>query len=45
LDPDGSLDEQLVAYNAILDSVRGAGQNKQRVAFIVAGGALIGATR
>ena len=32
------LDEQLIAYNAILDSVRGAGQNKQKVAFIVAGG-------
>ena len=32
------LDEQLVAYNAIMDSVRGAGQNKQKVAFIVAGG-------
>ena len=32
------LDEQLVAYNAILDSVRNAGQNKQNVAFIIAGG-------
>src|SRR4029077_13420241 len=32
------LDEQLVAYNAMLDSVRNAGQNKQNVAFIIAGG-------
>ena len=32
------LDEQLVAYNAIMDSVRGAGQNQQKVAFIVEGG-------
>src|SRR5207237_1217642 len=32
------LDEQLVAYNAILDSVTGAGQTKQKVAFIVEGG-------
>jgi hypothetical protein len=32
------LDEQQVAYNAIMDSVRGAGQNQQKVAFIVAGG-------
>ena len=32
------LDEQQVAYNAIMDSVRGAGQNQQEVAFIVAGG-------
>ena len=30
------LDEQQVAYNAIMDSVRGAGQNQQKVAFIVA---------
>ncbi len=32
------LDEQQVAYNAIMDSVRSAGQNQQKVAFIVAGG-------
>ena len=32
------LDEQLVAYNAILDEVRGAGQNKQQVVFLVEGG-------
>ena len=32
------LDEQQVAYNAIMDSVRVAGQNQQKVAFIVAGG-------
>lgn len=32
------LDEQLVAFNAIMDSVRAAGQNQQKVAFIVAGG-------
>ena len=32
------LDEQQVAYNAIMDSVRGAGQNQQKVAFIVEGG-------
>src|SRR5439155_7473106 len=32
------LDEQQVAYNAIMDSVRGAGQNKQKVVFIVEGG-------
>ena len=32
------LDEQQVTYNAIMDSVRGAGQNQQKVAFIVAGG-------
>jgi uncharacterized protein len=32
------LDEQQVAYNAIMDSVRAAGQNQQKVAFIVAGG-------
>lgn len=32
------LDEQQVAYNAIIDEVRAAGQNKRPVAFIVAGG-------
>jgi len=32
------LDEQQVAYNAIMDEVRAAGQNQRRVAFIVAGG-------
>jgi DUF2075 family protein len=32
------LDEQQVAYNAIMDAVRAAGQNQQRVAFLVAGG-------
>ncbi len=32
------LDEQQVAYNAIMDSVRVAGQNQQKVAFIIAGG-------
>ncbi len=32
------LDEQQVAYNAIMDSVRVAGQNQHKVAFIVAGG-------
>lgn len=32
------LDEQQVTYNAIMDSVRAAGQNQQKVAFIVAGG-------
>ena len=32
------LDEQLVAYNAILDEVRGAGQNQQQVVFLVEGG-------
>jgi len=32
------LDEQLVAYNAILDSVSGVGQNKQNVVFLVEGG-------
>ena len=32
------LDEQQVAYNAIMDSVRAAGQNKQQVAFLVEGG-------
>src|SRR5580765_4882302 len=32
------LDEQQVAYNAIMDSVRSAGQNQHKVAFIVAGG-------
>jgi hypothetical protein len=32
------LDEQQVAFNAIMDSVRGAGQNQQKVAFIVQGG-------
>ena len=32
------LDEQLVAYNAILDAVGGAGQNQQQVVFLVEGG-------
>ena len=32
------LDEQLVAYNAILDAVRDAGQNQQNVVFLVEGG-------
>ncbi len=32
------LDEQLVAYNAVLDDVRAAGQNRRPVVFIVAGG-------
>ncbi len=32
------LDEQQVAFNAIMDSVRAAGQNQQKVAFIVSGG-------
>jgi hypothetical protein len=32
------LDEQLVAYNAILDAVRHAGQNKQEVVFLIEGG-------
>lgn len=32
------LDEQQVAYNAIVDSVRSAGQNQQSVVFIVEGG-------
>ncbi len=32
------LDEQQVAYNAIMDEVKAAGQNKHPVAFIVAGG-------
>ena len=32
------LDEQLVAYNAILDSVSGVGQNDQNVVFLVEGG-------
>jgi hypothetical protein len=32
------LDEQLVAYNAILDAVRGAGQNQQNVVFLIEGG-------
>jgi uncharacterized protein len=32
------LDEQLVAYNAILDAVRVAGQNEQSVVFLVEGG-------
>src|SRR3990172_1231641 len=32
------LDEQQVAYNAIMDEVRAAGQNQRKVAFIVAGG-------
>jgi hypothetical protein len=32
------LDEQLVAFNAIVDSVKAAGQNKQEVVFLVQGG-------
>jgi hypothetical protein len=32
------LDEQLVAYNAIIDAVGGAGQNKQTVVLLVEGG-------
>lgn len=32
------LDEQLVAYNAILDAVGGAGQNQQNVVFLIEGG-------
>jgi uncharacterized protein len=32
------LDEQQVTFNAIMDSVQAAGQNQQKVAFIVAGG-------
>jgi hypothetical protein len=32
------LDEQLVTFNAIVDSVRAAGQNKREVAFLVQGG-------
>ncbi len=32
------LDEQLVAYNAILDEVRAAGLNRRAVVFIVSGG-------
>ncbi len=32
------LDEQLVAYNAIIDEVRGAGENKRHVVFLVEGG-------
>ena len=32
------LDEQLVAYNAILDAVGHAGQNQQNVVFLVEGG-------
>jgi uncharacterized protein len=32
------LDEQLVAFNAIMDSVRGAGQNKESVVFLIEGG-------
>lgn len=32
------LDEQLVAHNAIIDEVRGAGVNKQNVVFLVQGG-------
>jgi hypothetical protein len=32
------LDEQLVTFNAIMDSVRAAGQNKQEVVFLVQGG-------
>jgi hypothetical protein len=32
------LDEQLVAFNAIMDSVKAAGQNQQEVVFLVEGG-------
>jgi hypothetical protein len=32
------LDEQLVAFNAIMDSVKAAGQNLQEVVFLVEGG-------
>jgi uncharacterized protein len=32
------LDEQLVAFNAIMDSVKAAGQNQQSVVFLVSGG-------
>jgi hypothetical protein len=32
------LDEQLVTFNAIMDSVRAAGQNKHEVVFLVQGG-------
>jgi hypothetical protein len=32
------LDEQLVAYNAILDAVGHAGQNQQQVVFLIEGG-------
>lgn len=32
------LDEQLVAFNAIMDSVKSAGQNQQQVVFLVQGG-------
>jgi hypothetical protein len=32
------LDEQLVAFNAITDSVKAAGQNQQQVVFLVQGG-------
>jgi DUF2075 family protein len=32
------LDEQLVTYNAILDEVRGAGENERHVVFLVKGG-------
>jgi hypothetical protein len=32
------LDEQLVAFNAIMDSVKSAGQNQQSVVFLVEGG-------
>jgi hypothetical protein len=32
------LDEQLVAYNAIIDEVSGAGQNRRSVVFLVEGG-------
>jgi DUF2075 family protein len=32
------LDEQLVAYNAIIDEVRRAGQNRQAVIFLIQGG-------
>ncbi len=32
------LDEQQVTFNAVMDSVRGAGQNKESVVFLVQGG-------
>jgi DUF2075 family protein len=32
------LDEQQVAYNAIMDAVRAASQNQQQVVFLIAGG-------
>jgi DUF2075 family protein len=32
------LDEQLVAYNAIVDGVRAAGENKEAIVFLVKGG-------